>query len=43
MEEIYIHEEIEDELIGKKGTPKRDKHDEPLEMFLIGEAIKQDN
>lgn len=38
---FYTHEEIEDEFIGKKGTPERDKYEERLEMFLIGEAIKQ--
>lgn len=43
MEEkkFYTHEEIVDEFIGKKGTPKRDKYEEDLEMFLIGETIKQ--
>ena len=38
---FYTQEEIEDEFIGKKGTPARDKYDENLEMFLIGEAIKR--
>ena len=38
---FYTHEEIVDEFIGKKGTPARDKYDENLEMFLIGEAIKR--
>lgn len=38
---FYTHEEIVDEFIGKKGTPVRDKYDENLEMFLIGEAIKR--
>lgn len=38
---FYTHEEIKDELIGKKGTPERDKYEEELELFLIGEAIKQ--
>lgn len=41
MKKIYTHEEIVDEFIGKKGTPKRDQYDDNLEMFLIGEAIKQ--
>ena len=34
-------EEIEDEFIGVKGTPKRDKYEADLNAFLIGEAIKQ--
>lgn len=38
---FYTQEEIEDEFIGKKGTPKRDKYEEQLDMFLIGNAIKQ--
>ncbi|MDF9831131.1 helix-turn-helix transcriptional regulator [Parabacteroides sp. PF5-6] len=38
---FYTHEEIEDEFIGEKGTPKRDKYEEEIEMFLIGEAIRQ--
>lgn len=38
---FYTHDEIVDEFIGKKGTPKRDKYEEDLEMFLIGEAIKR--
>lgn len=38
---FYTHEEIEDEFIGKKGTSERDKYEEQLEMFLIGEAIKR--
>lgn len=39
--EFYTQEEIENEFIGKKGTPERDKYDEDIEMFLIGEAIKK--
>jgi ribosome-binding protein aMBF1 (putative translation factor) len=38
---FYTHKEIVEEFIGEKGTPKRDKYEEDLEMFLIGEAIKQ--
>jgi Predicted transcriptional regulator with C-terminal CBS domains len=38
---LYAHEEIVNEFIGKKGTLKRDKYEEDLELFLIGEAIKQ--
>ena len=44
MEEMkfYTQEEIEDELIGKRGTPERDRYEEQLDLFLIGEAIKRD-
>lgn len=41
----YTLEELTDEAIGKKGTPKRDKFDADLKAELqayhIGEAIKQ--
>ena len=41
----YTLEELTDEAIGKKGTPKRDKFDQELEAemraYHIGEAIKQ--
>mgnify|MGYP003041098158 FL=1 len=39
--DFYTLEEIEDEFIGVKGTPKRDKYETALNDFLIGEAIKQ--
>lgn len=38
---FYTHEEVVNELIGEVGTPQRDKFEENLEMFLIGEAIKR--
>ena len=38
---FYTHEEVVDELIGTVGTPPRDKYEEDLELFLIGEAIKR--
>ena len=38
---FYTHEEIEETFIGKKGTSKRDRYEEDLEMYLIGEAIKR--
>ena len=41
----YTLDEITDEAIGKKGTPKRDKFDQELEAemraYHIGEALKQ--
>lgn len=39
--EFYTHEEIVDEFIGKRGTPRREKYEEEIELFLIGLAIKQ--
>ena len=38
---FYTQEEVEDLLIGKKGTPERDRYEEQLDLFLIGDAIKQ--
>jgi HTH-type transcriptional regulator / antitoxin HipB len=34
-------EEVTDKLIGKIGTPNRDKFEYELQMDLIGQAIKQ--
>jgi len=33
--------QVQDKLIGKIGTPKRDKFEYELQMDLIGKAIKQ--
>jgi HTH-type transcriptional regulator / antitoxin HipB len=32
---------VQDKLLGKKGTPSRDKFEYKLQMDLIGKAIKQ--
>ena len=37
----YTLDEVQDELIGKIGTPKRDHFEYELKMDLIGNAIKQ--
>jgi HTH-type transcriptional regulator / antitoxin HipB len=37
----YTLEEVQDRLIGEKGTPERDKFEYELQMDLIGQAIKQ--
>jgi DNA-binding XRE family transcriptional regulator len=37
----YTLDEVQDELIGKTGTPKRDLFEYELQMDLIGNAIKQ--
>ena len=39
--EYYTLEELEDEFIGKVGTPKRDQYETEIEKIRIGEAIKQ--
>lgn len=43
MEEMkfYTQDEIIDKHIGKKGILEREKYDDELNTFLIGEAIKQ--
>ena len=37
----YTLNEVQDELIGKIGTPERDSFEYELQMDLIGKAIKQ--
>lgn len=37
----YTLEQVQDDLIGKKGTPNREKFEYELKMDLIGKAIKQ--
>ena len=37
----YTLNEVQDKLIGKKGTPNRDRFEYELQMDLIGKAIKQ--
>ncbi len=36
----YTLDQVQDKLIGKKGTPRRDKFEYELQMDLIGKAIK---
>jgi len=36
----YTLDEVQDKLIGKVGTPDRDKFEYELQMDLIGQAIK---
>ncbi len=38
---LYTHDEMMDSVIGKKGTPRRDKLEEDIKTFLMGEAIKK--
>ncbi len=37
----YTLDEVQDKLIGKIGTPNRDRFEYELKMDLIGKAIKQ--
>ncbi|MEO6286221.1 MAG: helix-turn-helix transcriptional regulator [Dyadobacter sp.] len=37
----YTLEEVQDQLIGKTGTPARDKFEYDLQIDLMGHAIKQ--
>ncbi len=37
----YTFEEVQDQLIGKIGTPERDRFEYELQIDLIGNAIKQ--
>ena len=37
----YSLEELTDNYIGKKGTPKRDEFENELRLDLLGETIKQ--
>ena len=36
----YTLDEVQDKLIGKKGTPARDQFEYDLQMDFIGKAIK---
>jgi HTH-type transcriptional regulator/antitoxin HipB len=37
----YTLDEVQDMLIGKMGTPERDRFEYELQMDLVGKAIKQ--
>ena len=37
----YTFDEVKDELIGKNGTPERDRFEYELQLDLIGKAIRQ--
>ena len=38
---FYTQEEAKDMLLGRVGTAQRDKYEEDLDMFLIGDVIKR--
>ena len=37
----YTLNQVQDKIIGKKGTPNRDKFEYELQLDLIGQAIKE--
>ncbi len=39
--EAYTLDQVKDEIIGKKGTPRRDNYEKELRLDLLGETIKQ--
>ena len=40
-QKYYTLSEVEDRIIGPKGTPKRDKYEYELKMDVLGELIRQ--
>ena len=38
---LYTHDEMMDSVVGKKGTPRRDKVEADTKAFLLGEAIRR--
>jgi plasmid maintenance system antidote protein VapI len=38
---LYTMDEVKDEFIGEKGTVKREKYEQDLQMELLGEMIRQ--
>jgi DNA-binding XRE family transcriptional regulator len=38
---VHTLDEVQNKLLGKKGTPRRDKFEYKLQMDLIGNAIKE--
>ena len=38
---LYTMDQIKDEFIGKRGTNKREKYEQDLQMELLGDMIKQ--
>lgn len=38
---FYTEEEALDKLLGVRGTPEREKYEDDIHNFLIGEVIKQ--
>ena len=38
---LYTMDQVKDEFIGKRGTTKREKYEQELQMELLGDIIKQ--
>jgi HTH-type transcriptional regulator/antitoxin HipB len=38
---LYTMDQVKEELIGKRGTVKREKYEQELQMELLGDIIKQ--
>ncbi|MBO8447601.1 MAG: helix-turn-helix transcriptional regulator [Bacteroidetes bacterium] len=38
---LYTHEQILEETLGKKGTPRRDEYEEAIDAYILGETIKR--
>ena len=38
---IYTHDEVVNTLVGEKGTAKRDAYDLTIELFLVGQTIRE--
>lgn len=39
--ELYSHDEMLDQVVGRPGTPARERYERKMDEFLIGEAIKR--
>lgn len=40
-QKIYSHAQVLDNLVGASGTPARDAYDLNIELFKVGQAIKE--
>ena len=38
---IYTHNEVIDTLVGVKGTAQREAYDLSIELFLVGQTIRE--
>ena len=38
---LYTHEEMLNKVLGKKGEPLRDKYENDINSYLMGETIKK--
>lgn len=40
QQKFHTHDQVVEQVIGKKGTPRRDEYERNIELFLVGHAIK---